>query len=113
MPGIEVSYPTREPDLVNGIDQADWGDDVWTKYGNANVYPLSVAFTPEESAKLNPISTNMQDYANGMIAKFIMGKEELTPETFKAYVDRLEALGLSDYLVIRQAAYDRFTARAQ
>ena len=56
---------------------------------------------------------NMQDYANGMIAKFIMGKEELTPETFQAYLDQLEALGLSDYLAIRQAAYDRFTARAE
>lgn len=113
MPGIEVSYSAREVDLVNGIDQADWGNDVWTKYGNANVFPLAVAFTPEESAKINPINTNMQDYANGMIAKFIIGKENLTPETFKAYQDQLEALGLSDYLAIKQAAYDRFVARAQ
>ena len=46
-----------------------------------------------------------------MIAKFIMGREELTPETFKAYQDQLKALGLEEYLQIKQAAYDRFIAR--
>lgn len=47
-----------------------------------------------------------------MITKFIMGKEELTPETFAAYQTKIESLGLADYLSIKQAAYDSFMARA-
>ena len=42
-----------------------------------------------------------------------MGREELTPETFAAYQAQMESLGLSQYLEIKQAAYDSFTARAK
>lgn len=67
---------------------------------------------PEDSETANTINTNIQDYANSMITKFIMGKEELTPETFAAYKAKIESLGLADYLSIKQAAYDSFMARA-
>lgn len=111
MPGVRVHYEPRTADLVDGKSYAQIGHDAWTAYGNGNVYPLSVSFTPEETNRYTAISLNLQDYANGMIAKFIIGREELTPETFKAYQDQLKALGLEEYLQIKQAAYDRFIAR--
>lgn len=114
MPGIVVDYKTRKCELTeDGVDLTLLGDEVWTKNGNDNVYPLSVSFTPEESDSINKIQTNMLDYANTAIVSFILGKEELTPESFKAYQQQLEGLGLSEYLSIKQAAYDRYVERAE
>lgn len=113
MPGIVVDYETRTCDLNDaGLDLTTIGDMEWTKNGRANVYPLAVSFTPEESEQINTISTNIQDYANTMIVNFIMGREELTPESFAAYQAQLESLGLSDYLAVKQAAYERYLQRA-
>lgn len=47
-----------------------------------------------------------------MIVNFIMGRAELTPESFKAYQQKLQELGLEEYLSIKQTAYERFAARA-
>ena len=80
--------------------------------GNANVFPLSVAFTPEETSEINTINTNMQDYANGKIANFIMGRDELTSDTFATY-QPLNDLGLERYLELRQAGYDRYLTRSK
>lgn len=113
LPGIVVDYATRTCELnEEGIDPNVLGDDVWTKYGDSNVYPLIVAFTAEESEEINRISTNLQNYAHPMIVNFIMGREELTEETFKAYQAELVKLGLNDYLQLKQQAYDRFAARS-
>ena len=71
-----------------------------------------MAFTAEESEEITRISTNMQNYAHPMIVNFIMGREELTEETFKAYQAELVKLGLNDYLQLKQQAYDRFAARS-
>lgn len=112
LPGIEVEYPARQSDLIDGVNYTDLGHEVWTKYGNDNVLPLAVSFLPEETEEINTISTNMQDYANGMIANFIMGREELTEDSFAAYQQQLVDLGLEDYLSLKQAAYDRYLARS-
>lgn len=111
MPGIEVAYPPRECDLIDGVDIAAVGDSVWTSNGNQNVFPLTVTFTPEETSEINKLSTYMKDYADSMIAKFIMGREELTLDTFKAYQEKLKTLGLESYLSLKQAAYERYLAR--
>lgn len=113
MPGVKVDYPAWESDLIDGIYYTDVGHEAWTKYGNANVFPLSVTFTPEETSEINTINTNMQDYANGKIANFIMGRDELTPDTFAAYQQQLKDLGLERYLELRQAGYDRYLARSK
>ncbi len=112
MPGIFIELPLRDYQLVDGVSYEDIGDEVWTKYGNDNTYPLSIQLSPEDNERANTINTNIQDYANGMIVKFIMGREELTPESFAAYQAQIESLGLSEYLSIKQAAYDSFMARA-
>ena len=113
MPGISIELLPRDCQLVDGVSYEDIGDEIWTKYGNGNTYPLSVQLSPEDNEKANTINTNIQDYANSMIVKFIMGKEELTPDSFKAYQAQIESLGLSEYLSIKQAAYDSFMARAK
>ena len=113
LPGILVDYKTRTCELnAEGIDPNVWGTEVWTKYGQDQVYPYIVSFTPEESERVNRIATSMQDYAHPMIVNFIMGREELTPDAFKAYQQKLHDLGLDEYLTLKQTALDRFNARA-
>ncbi len=112
MPGVVVDYATRTCDLKDGVDRAVVADEAWTASGNANVYPLTVGFTPEETAELNKLESAVWDYANSMIPKLIMGREELTEESFAAYQAQLESLGMPRILEIRQAAYDRYVEKA-
>lgn len=112
MPGVVVEYETRTCDLKDGVDKAVIADEAWTAYGNANVYPLTVGFTPEETEELNKLESAIWNYADSMIPKFIMGREELTEETFAAYQAQLESLGMPRVLEIRQAAYDRYVEKA-
>ena len=108
LPGVVVRYETRKVDLTDGVDLAKISDEIWTAYGNDNVYPLAVSFKPEETSEINRIDNSIMDYAHPMIVKFIMGEEELTADSFAAYQQQLESLGLSEMLEIRQAAYDRY-----
>lgn len=113
LPGIVVNYATRTCELNDqGIDPNVLGDEAWTKYGNSGVYPYVVSFTAEEQDRINRIRTNMEDYAHPMIVNYIMGREELTEDSFKAYQDKLHELGLDEYLQLKQTAYERFVARA-
>ena len=112
MPGVVVDYATRTCDLKDGVDRAVIADEAWTASGNDNVYPLTAGFTPEETAELNKLESSVWDYANSMIPKFIMGREELSEASFKAYQEQLESLGMSRILEIRQAAYDRYIEKA-
>lgn len=111
MPGISIQLPPRDTELVDGVSYEEIGDEVWTKYGNANTYPLSIVLNPEDNARATTLQTQITDYANSMIVKFIMGREELTPESFKAYQDQIHALGVDEYIALKQAAYDAFIAR--
>lgn len=111
LPGLVVDYPARACDMEDGVYLEAYGDEVWTQYGDANAFPYTVSYTPEEQSTLTPISTSIQDYANAMIAKFIMGREELSPESFSAYQEQIKSLGLEQYLSIKQTAYDRYMSR--
>lgn len=111
LPGLSVDVPARSVDLEDGVWLEEYGDEVWMTNGSENAFPYTVSFTPDETNEINTLSTNMQDYANAMIVNFIMGREELTEDRFKAYQDQLNTLGLERYLEIKQAAYDRYMSR--
>ena len=66
---------------------------------------------PEESEKFNASYTAVNDYINTMVPKFIIGTEPLNEESWQAYLDQLNALGLQDILDARQSAFDRYMAR--
>ena len=110
-PGVSVHYEQRTCELVDGVSYAELGHNAWTAFGSQNTLPLSLSFTPDETNEYTRINLNMQDYANGMIVKFIMGKEDLNPDTFAAYQKKLHDLGLDQYLQIKQDAYERFLSR--
>ena len=43
-----------------------------------------------------------------MVVKFIMGTEELTPESYNAYVEQMNKFGVEDSIRIKQGIYERF-----
>lgn len=93
-------------------DADDNGDAVWTMYGNARVIPNGgSAMNAEESEKFNAVYTDINDYVNTMVPKFIIGTEKLDEAAWEAYIEKLNDLGLQDLLDARQSAYDRYLAR--
>lgn len=100
----------QERDYID--DAEDNADAVWTMYGSSRVIPMgATAMTPEESAKYNAVYTNIMDYVNSMVPKFILGTEKLDEAAWTAYMAKLNELGLQDLLSARQSAYDRYLKR--
>ena len=64
-------------------------------------YPL----TEEEDEVISSVMTDIKTYSNEMIHKFIIGTEPM--DKFDEYLAKLNAIGLSDVLAIKQAQYDR------
>lgn len=113
LPGLTCRPIVRRCMLQEGKDLTTEASEIWSAYGESNVLPSGVTLTAEESIKSASIYTQMTDYINSMVPKFIMGTEELTEESFKAYQDQLESYGLSEYIEINQGAYDRYQERMQ
>ena len=92
----------------------DWwfaADKTWGHYGKENNYPSGATLTAQENSAYTDYYNKFQDYSNSMIPKFIMGTEELTEESFAAYVDQMNAYGVEEAVRIYQDAYDRYMSR--
>lgn len=85
-------------------------NNVWTKYGTDNNY-VGATSSVEESEILTRNYTNYSDYMNSMVPKFIMGTEELTEETFAAYVEEMNRRGVEECRQIYQSLYDRYNSK--
>lgn len=109
IPQYEVYNKSDEGKEKDRIIKA--GQQVWGSYGRDRILPPGMTMTTEESIAFNSVYTNILDYVDSMIPKFIMGTEELDEETWKAYVDQVEALGLQKALDAKQGAYDRYLTR--
>ncbi len=77
-------------------------------------YPLADCFKPvlptytpteEEDMVLSAAMPDIETYTDEMINKFIIGTEPM--EKFDDFVSKLDAIGLSDILEIKQAQYER------
>ncbi len=74
------------------------------------VYPQA-RMTNEEATKAGRLETDLLNYVLEMSAKFVSGEESL--DNFDAYLERLNAIGLEDYLKIKTDAYDRWAKAAK
>lgn len=70
-------------------------------------YPTTVTFTEDEQDILATF-VMMDNYVDQMVAQFVTGEEELNDESWNAYVERLESMGLQTLKETRQGAYDRW-----
>ena len=86
-------------------------DQVWASLGKENNYPNGATLTAQESDSFTDYYNKFQDYSNSMVSKFIMGTEELTEESFAAYVAQMNEYGVEEAVKMYQAAYDRYMSR--
>ncbi len=86
--------------------------DKWTMYQDSSMsMPISLSKSAEEDETYTSNQTNIDDYLNSMVVKFILGTEELNDQSWAAFKAQIESFGIQDNLAIQQAAYDRFLAR--
>ena len=95
------------------ITEQSWldADKVWASLGKENNYPGGAVLTAQESSEFTDYYNKFQDYSNSMVPKFIMGTEELTEESFAAYVAQMNEYGVEESVKLYQAAYDRYMSR--
>lgn len=87
------------------------GQEAWIAYGRDRNFPAGALMNTEESTSFNAVYTNITDYVDSMIPKFIMGTEELSEASWEKYVAKVEALGLEQALNAQKSAYERYKAR--
>jgi len=84
----------------------DWDFDA-TKYITLPAVNLSA----EESERVTNTKTDIDTYVESTIAGFMTGQTELTDETWKAYVDTVNAMGIDEVTEVYTAAYERYLSR--
>jgi hypothetical protein len=85
---------------------------MWTKYQDqSNKLPTFISRTTEESDTYTNNQTNINDFMNAQILKFILGTEELNQTTWSEFKDQLVSYDIEDNIAIQQAAYERYLAR--
>ena len=77
-------------------------------YAPKNPVP-PILFTNDESKRQNELSTNLQKYVNESMARFAIGDLNIDAQ-WNNYLTELDKIGLKEYLVMEQKAYDRQSA---
>jgi putative aldouronate transport system substrate-binding protein len=71
----------------------------------------TLSFTAKEAEDMAATNSDISTYVSTEISKFMMGQEELNDDTWNAYVEAVEAMGLAELQSFYQAAYDRYEER--
>ncbi|HHV10784.1 MAG TPA: hypothetical protein GXX75_10970 [Clostridiales bacterium] len=78
---------------------------------DSNKLPASITRTADEDDTFASNQSNIDDYLNSMILKFITGTEELNKTTWESFKTQMKALGVDENIAINQAAYERYMKR--
>lgn len=106
LPGLyNKTYYNEKSD--EGIIEADR---VWSLNGYSASFPVGATLTVEENNINAPLATACDDYINSTVSKYIMGTEDLTLESFVAFVQQVRNLGMDTRIEIYQAVYERYMA---
>lgn len=117
--GEEWLRPRRLPGLENltyklpmlSKEKID-ASDKWTMYQDTKMnLPVFMSRSIEEDETYTTNQSNIDDYVNTMVLKFILGAEELNEQSWADYKAQLEAFGIQDNIEIQQAAYERYQTR--
>ena len=82
--------------------------ELWVTNMNAHVLP-TVTPTQEEADELNQLVTNIDDYVNEQVLKFITGGADM--ESYDDFIAEMKRLGVERVVEIKQNQYDRFNSR--
>lgn len=106
MPGLF----TNDEGVANSKEIDKAASATWLRYGTEGKLP-AMHRTEEEETIYSGNQSNLDDYVNSMVLKFIIGGEELNDEAWNAFKSQLEAYGILENLEVQQAAYERYLAR--
>ncbi len=93
-----------------------FGDEEWNVFdtfrtcdadGTYNL-PTGVALNEEENQEYATLSSDITTYASTEIMKFILGQEELTPDTFETFRDTIISMGGNRMEELYQQAYELY-----
>ena len=87
--------------------------DVWSDISNSSVdheYPNGASLTSEETNSITLRVVDIMTYASEQLLKFLTGAEPVTDQSWGAYVDTIESMGISDCMAVYQNAYDEYLA---
>lgn len=107
--GDELSFTGKEnlaEDLEKILYESAVNDYLPVAQDPATMMPPT-AFTTDESRIIVDVTTNMNVYIDQTIAEFITGAKDIDTE-WDSYLQTLENYGLSEYVAMNQAAYDRY-----
>ena len=74
-------------------------------------FPSTVRYTSEETERTSLLETDIKNYMEEIVSKFITGEEPI--DNFDKYIRTLDEIGLPELLGIKQKAYDRWVEAAK
>lgn len=86
--------------------------DVDTSKAEYSATPI-LTFTAEESEDMSARNTDISTYVATEISRFMIGENELTDESWNAYVQTVEDMGLEELASFYEAAYQRYDHRGK
>ena len=86
-------------------------DSKYAQYVPKENYPSLINYTEEQLDAINTFSTELVSYVDDMTARWIV--EGGIENEWDAYVTQLNAMGLNDYMQVRQEALDAYLAAAK
>lgn len=81
--------------------------EIWNNNGSDEGSMPTLSLTTDENAEYAEIASTVYTYASEQVLKWMIGEEELTDESWNAYVDQCNAMDLERCVEIYQNVYDR------
>jgi putative aldouronate transport system substrate-binding protein len=84
--------------------------DLWNIAGEWNISG-NLTYTAEEGERIATLATDIKTYVEEFNCKVITGTQELTDDSWNAFVAQVKSMGIDELISIIQGAYDRYIAR--
>lgn len=104
--GIDGEYPEDTGKRNFRVEYTNGAVEHYYNAHPAKTLP-SLIYTTEEADKIAEIQENIKSYVDESLAEFVTGNRPLSD--WDNYLKELNTIGLDDWLVIAQTAYDRMT----
>lgn len=104
-------YSIEEKLFVSYCENAQKGIELYNENVSADhAYPSAAALTTEETNSISGTVTTIMTYSSEQLLKFMSCAEEITDESWQAYLNQLDGLGIEDVIAVYQNAYSEYLA---
>ncbi|MFV0362221.1 MAG: hypothetical protein ACK5LL_03905 [Suipraeoptans sp.] len=108
LPGLA----NTEYQSITYTKEAKAASDLWKAYQeDSHNLPVGLTRTADEDNTYSINQSNIDDYVNSMVLKFILGSEELNETSWNNFKDQIKGYGVDENIAIVQASYERYLNR--